>query len=185
MSELSNSIRISASVIEHYTCSRRSVNRLVGLVSLFKGISTFVGCLMPKTPLSKNRSDTYRWGYKEFHTFRRGINLKVKVIAWLVFEPAYFETTIKRPHWSCWISVITAVHDDISILALREWIILMIFSWLFVLHLEFWSLRFGSLKESYIQSRWSCKMTKIALFSQWKIKISVWFNVFAWLPIYI
>ena len=53
-------------------------------VSLFNGISTFVGYLLPNPPLYKNSSSTIQLiakGNKEVYTFLKGISSKVKLIA--------------------------------------------------------------------------------------------------------
>ena len=67
---------------------------LVSLVSLFNGISTFVGYLMPM-PFSKNYF-TNSWADKEVHTFPKGICPKVNVIARLEFELAYYDSANHR-----------------------------------------------------------------------------------------
>ena len=60
------------------------------LVSLFNDISTFVGYLIPKLSLEKNRSWTIKliyWeGDKRFHTFPKGISLKGIIIELQEFE---------------------------------------------------------------------------------------------------
>ena len=52
-------------------------------VSLFNGISTFVGYLMPKPSSEKNSSGaiylTHSWEDKGFHTFPKGICQKVRI----------------------------------------------------------------------------------------------------------
>ena len=64
---------------------------LVGLVSLFNGISTSVCYLMPKPSLKKKSSDTIQliagWGDNKAQTFEKNINPKANVIARLEFEP--------------------------------------------------------------------------------------------------
>ena len=65
------------------------------MVSLFNGISTFVGYLMPKPFSEKNIRGTFlthRWEYKGVHTFPKGICPKVNVIARLGFELAYYDS---------------------------------------------------------------------------------------------
>ena len=69
----------------------------VGLVSLFNGISTFVGYLMPK-PFSKKNSSgtilTHSWEDKGVHTFPKGICPKVNIIARLEYELAYYDSEV-------------------------------------------------------------------------------------------
>ena len=62
---------------------------LYGLVSLFNGISTFVGYLMPKPFFSKNSRGT-------IYTFPKCICLKVNEIARLQYELAYYDSTVPR-----------------------------------------------------------------------------------------
>ena len=62
-------------------------------VSLFNGISTFVGYLMPNPFSSKNSSGTI-WEDKGVHTFPKGICPKVNVIARLKYELAYSESVV-------------------------------------------------------------------------------------------
>ena len=61
-----------------------------GLVSLFNGISNFVGYLTAKLFSLKNSS----WEDKNIHTFPKGICLKVNVIARLEFEFAYYDSVV-------------------------------------------------------------------------------------------
>ena len=63
-----------------------------GLVFLFNGISTSVGCLMPKLFSLKNSSGTTI----VVHTFPKGIFLKVNVIAQLEYELTYYDSTVHR-----------------------------------------------------------------------------------------
>ena len=81
-------------------------------LSLFNGISTFVGYLMPKPFSEKNSSGED----KEVHTFPKGICPKVNVIARLEFELAYYDSEVHRfnhystrtpPHISQWITLPT------------------------------------------------------------------------------
>ena len=54
-----------------------------GLISLFNGLSIFVGYLMPKQSLKKNSSGIVQImvvEIKGFHTFLKGISLKVNAI---------------------------------------------------------------------------------------------------------
>ena len=66
-----------------------------GLVSLFNGISTFVGYLMPKLFSLKNYL-THYWEDKGVHTFPKGICPKVNVIARLEYELAYYDSVVHR-----------------------------------------------------------------------------------------
>ena len=70
--------------------SWRGVTR--DLASLFNGISTFVGYLMPKTWYYL----THSWEDKGIYTFPKGICPKVNVIVRLEFELAYNDSTIHR-----------------------------------------------------------------------------------------
>ena len=70
-----------------------------GLVSLFNGISTFVGYLMPKPFFKKNSSGTYlthSWEDKGVHGLHKGICLKVNVITRLEYELAYYDSAVHR-----------------------------------------------------------------------------------------
>ena len=66
------------------------------LVSLFNGISTFVGYLMPKIFSKKWYYLTHSWEDKRVHTFPKGICPKVNIIAWLEYELAYYDSTVHR-----------------------------------------------------------------------------------------
>ena len=60
-----------------------------GLISLFNGISTFVGYLMPVTFLIEEESwysVTHSWVNKSVNIFPKSISLKVSIIARLEFE---------------------------------------------------------------------------------------------------
>ena len=65
------------------------------LVSLFNGISTFLGYLMPNQSSKKNYL-THRWEDKGVHTFPKGICLKVNIIVWLEFELAYYDSAVQH-----------------------------------------------------------------------------------------
>ena len=60
-------------------------------VSLFNGISTFLGYSMPKPSFEKNRRKD-----KGLHTFPKSICRKVNVVKWLEFELAYYDSTGRR-----------------------------------------------------------------------------------------
>ena len=62
-------------------------------MSLFNGISTFVGYLMPKQLWYYL---TYRWEDKGVHTFPKGISPKVNVIVRLEYELAYYDSAVHR-----------------------------------------------------------------------------------------
>ena len=79
---------------EQYTCTHIELS--VWMVSLFNGILTFVGYLMPKPPLNKDSSGTISWEDKGVHTFPKGICPKVKVIAQLEFELANYDSAGQR-----------------------------------------------------------------------------------------
>ena len=69
-------------------CSRNIQMMNFGLVSLFNGISTFVGYLMPNL--------NHSWEDKGVHTFPQGICPKVNVIARLEYELVYYDSAIHR-----------------------------------------------------------------------------------------
>ena len=74
-----------------------------GLVSSFNGISTFVGYLMLKPSLKKNRSHVTWPTAREIrgHSFPKCISLKVNMIVRLEFELAYFEAVVQHfSHWT-------------------------------------------------------------------------------------
>ena len=66
--------------------------------SLFHGISTFVGYLMPKSPLYKIVVVLFNphLGDKGVHSFPEGISPKVNVIERLEFELVYFKAAIQH-----------------------------------------------------------------------------------------
>ena len=70
-----------------------------GLVSLFNGISIFVGYSMSNLSLKKN-SNTIQPNVREedkgFHAFRKGIGPKVCMIAQLGFELTYNVVTVQH-----------------------------------------------------------------------------------------
>ena len=66
-----------------------------GLVSLFNGISAFVGYLMQK-PFSEKNYLTHSWENKGIHTFPKSICPKVNVIARLEYELAYYDSAVHR-----------------------------------------------------------------------------------------
>ena len=65
-----------------------------GLVSLFNGISTFVGYLVPEEQLWYYL--TRSWEDKEVHTFLESICPKRNVIARLEYELAYYNSAVHR-----------------------------------------------------------------------------------------
>ena len=69
--------------------------RWFGFVSLYNGISIFLGCLMSTPFFWKNSSGNNQpiagWGYKGVHTFHKSIIQKVNVIVPLEFEHVNFE----------------------------------------------------------------------------------------------
>ena len=84
-----------------FTLVRSILIRLVGLVSLFDGISTFVGYLMPTQSLWKNKRETIKpiaeaGGLRGIHTFLKGIRPKVKVMAQREFELTHFEASVQH-----------------------------------------------------------------------------------------
>ena len=68
------------------------------LVSLFNGISTFVGYLMSKPFLEEQKWYylTHSWEDKRVHTFLKGLCPKVNVIARLGYELAYYDSAVHR-----------------------------------------------------------------------------------------
>ena len=86
---------------KYSTLSNFTIN-YIGLISLFNGISTFMGHLMPKPSLQKNNSETispiskriHKGG--EVHIFPKGISPKVNQLVRLMFELTYFESAVKH-----------------------------------------------------------------------------------------
>ena len=77
------------------------VGWLVGLLSLFNGISTFVRLFNAKAIILEEQQWcylTHSWEDKGIHTFSKGIYPKVNVIAWLEFELAYYDSTVQPFH---------------------------------------------------------------------------------------
>ena len=69
------------------------------LVSSLKGISTFLGYLMPKLFLYKNSSSTiltHSWRDKRVHAFPKVICPKVNVKAELEFKLTYYSIAVKQ-----------------------------------------------------------------------------------------
>ena len=67
--------------------------------SLFNGISTLVGCLMPKPSFKKEQQWGYmadNWDDKRGHTIPKGICPKVNVIDRLEFELTYYCSALHR-----------------------------------------------------------------------------------------
>ena len=62
---------------------------ILNFVSLFNGVSTLVGYIMPKPSFSKN------WEDKRIHTLPKGICPKMNIIARLEFELAYNDFAIQ------------------------------------------------------------------------------------------
>ena len=65
------------------------------VVSLFNGISTLAGYLMPK-PEEQWYYLTHSWEDKGVHTFPKDICPKVNVIARLEYELAYYDSAVHR-----------------------------------------------------------------------------------------
>ena len=79
-------------------CDIRSVFK-VWLVSLFNGISTFVGFFNAKAILLEEQSWyylTHSWVVNGVHTFPKDICLKVNEIARLEYELAYYDSVVHR-----------------------------------------------------------------------------------------
>ena len=75
------------------------LSRSTGLVSLFNGISIFVGYSMPKPFSEKNSNGTMLsivGRIRGVHTFSKGICPKVNVVAWLEYELAYYDYAVHR-----------------------------------------------------------------------------------------
>ena len=70
---------------------------LVGLVSLFNGISTLFRLFNAKAILLEEQYYlTHSWEDKEVHIFPKGICPKVNIIAWLENELAYYDSVVHR-----------------------------------------------------------------------------------------
>ena len=70
-----------------------------GLVSLFNGISTFLGYFNAKAILLEEQQWyylTHSWEDKGVYIFPKGICLKVNVIAQLEYELAYYNSAVHR-----------------------------------------------------------------------------------------
>ena len=74
--------------------------KLFGLVSLFNGISAFMGYVMPKPYFYKNSNGTIQPidcdGDKRVHTFPKNISPNVSVMVRLEFELAYNNVTVQH-----------------------------------------------------------------------------------------
>ena len=73
----------------------------IGLVSLFNGISTFMGYLqLFYFTISEEKQQwyflTHSWKDKGFHNIPKGIRPKVNIIAQLEFELAYYDVTMQH-----------------------------------------------------------------------------------------
>ena len=74
-------------------------SHLIGLVSLFDGISTLFRLFNAKAILLEEQLWyylTHSWEDKRVHTFPKGICLKVNVIAWLEYGLAYYNSAVHR-----------------------------------------------------------------------------------------
>ena len=82
----------------YYTIYRVRQGRVS--VSLFNGISTFVGYSNAKSILLEEEKCcylTHRWQDKGVHTFPKGICPKVNAIVWLELELAYYDSAMRTP----------------------------------------------------------------------------------------
>ena len=72
--------------------------QIICVFGLFNDISTSVVYSIPKRSLLKTSKGTiYYYGEENgVHTFPKGISSKVKVIAWLEFELAYYNSEVSR-----------------------------------------------------------------------------------------
>ena len=69
------------------------------ILAFFNGISTFMGYLMPEPSLEKHSSGTnlpIDGRIKDFHTFRKGISLKVNIITRLEFDLVYYDSAVQH-----------------------------------------------------------------------------------------
>ena len=93
-----------------------------GLVSLFKGISTFMGYLMLKQSCRIDNIQRIAGSIRGFYTFPRGISLKVNVIEQLEFELTHFEAAVL--HFSHYTietpSIIICKYHSYKICSLRK-----------------------------------------------------------------
>ena len=70
----------------------KNYSYLIGLVSLFNGISILLGYLMPKPSVYKNSGSTILPIARMIRGVPKGICLKVNVIAQLEFELAHYNS---------------------------------------------------------------------------------------------
>ena len=95
-------IRSSASLIQASipSCCVSYFVFQFGLVSLFNGMSAFLGYLMQKPSFQKNSSDTIQpiavVGVKWFIPFSRIFSPKVNIITWLEYELTYFKAAVQH-----------------------------------------------------------------------------------------
>ena len=81
-------------------CRAFILMKMIGLVSLFNGILTLMGHLIPKPSLYKKQLWyylTHSWKDKGVNTFPKSISLKVNEMARIEFELADFGSTAKGP----------------------------------------------------------------------------------------
>ena len=74
-----------------------SLKSLIGLVSLFNGISTLFRLINAKAILLEEQQWyylTHSWEDKRVHTFLKGICPKVNAIARLEYELAYYDSAV-------------------------------------------------------------------------------------------
>ena len=97
--------------------ARRGYEVWFGLFSLFNGLTTYMGYLMPKPSLLKNSSGTIynpSLGVRGWvHNFSKEISSKLNVIARLEFEHAFYNVAVQHnvdPHlvwWGVYIFILT------------------------------------------------------------------------------
>ena len=86
-------------LVRLFKCDKISLRiiGLVGLVSLFNGISTLFRLFNAKAILLEEQYySTHSWEDKGVHTFPKGICSKVNVIARLEYELAYYDSAVHR-----------------------------------------------------------------------------------------
>ena len=107
----------------HVLCQPISAYIIQGLVSLFNGISTFVGYLMPNLFSKKNSSGTIQpiaGKEKGVHTFPKGICPKVNVIARLEYELAYYDSAVH--HFNHYTTRTTLYIIQVTSITIGRWI---------------------------------------------------------------
>ena len=100
-----NSAEYPIQIPHHIFVNSSKFCYLICLVSLFNGISTFMGNSMPKLFFLEDQQWYYLnhswvgvWN-KGVHTFSKHISLKVNLIPWLEIELSYFGAEVQHFHY--------------------------------------------------------------------------------------